>query len=243
MAKISAKDGIILVGGYNVGFDAASYEIAHNVEMLDATGFGEGWQNYVAGKYTGQMSVNFFWNAVTGRANAGLIPLSAGQNVTIIPEGYALGNQCWSMYAANGNFTPGGGANTMLTAGNIVFNSTGVDAGPLPSVVLAHAEISNTATGTGFLDPANDAVTARCTGTLHVWTACATDTYSFKIQHSDTLGSGYADLVTFTLNGTSATSQNVDVASGTINKYRRTLVTRLTGAGQTLGYSITFWRA
>jgi hypothetical protein len=242
MPKISAKSGVILVGGYNVGFDAASYETDHSVQLLDATGFGETWQNYVPGMYTGQMSVNMMWNETTGRANDALLPLSAGHNVTIIPEGYTLGNACLSMYALTANFTPGGANSALLSAGNIVFQTAVDDGGPLPSVVLQHGEITNTLTGTGFVDPTNDAVTARCRGTLHIWTACATDRYVIKIQHSDTLGSNYADLITFTANGSAVTSEVKAVASGTINKFRRVLATR-TGAGQTLGLSVSFWHS
>ncbi len=243
MPKVSAKDGIIVVGGYNVGFDAASYEIDHSVEMLDITGFGEGWQNYAPGKFTGQMSVNFFWNEATGRSNDALMPLSAGQNVTIIPEGYTLGNACLSMYATDANFTPGGGANTVLSSGNIVFQTAAIDGGPLPSVVLAHATITATTTGTGFPDSTGAQVTARCRGTLHIWTACAADTYVVKIQHCATLGGAYADLLTFTANGSAVTSEVQTKASGAIDIYRRVLATRTGAAANPFGYTVTFWHA
>ena len=240
MPKVSAKDGIIVVGGYNVGFDAASYETDYSVETLDITGFGEGWQNYAPGKFTGQMSVNFFWNETTGRSNDALMPLSAGQAVTVIPEGWLLGNKCLSMWATTQNFSPNGGANTVLSAGNVVFQSTGVDAGPLPSVVLQHGTITATTTGTGYPDDTGAQVTARCRGTLHIWTACASDTHVIKIQHCSTLGGAYADLLTFTANGTAVTSEVQTKTSGAIDIYRRVLITK-TGAAQTLGLTVTFW--
>ena len=243
MPKVSAKDGIILVGGYNIGFDAASYEIDHSVETLDITGFGEGWQNYAPGKYTGQMSVNFFWNETAGRANDALIPLSAGQAVTIIPEAYVLGNACVSMWATTANFSPNGGANTVLSAGNIVFKTTGVDGGPLPSYALAHDTITATTTGTGFADPTGAQVTARCRGTLHIWTACAADTYVVKIQDCATIDGVYADLITFTANGSAVTSEVQAVASGTIDIYRRVLATRTGAAANPFSFSVTFWHS
>lgn len=241
MPKVSAKNGVIVVGGYNIGFDAASYDINHSVEALDVTGFGDGWQNYVPGKFTGEMTVNFFWNETTGRANDALLPLSSGHGVTIIPEGYTLGNAALSMWATTANFTPSGGANTVLSAGNIVFNSTGVDAGPLPSVALAHGTITTTTTGTGFPDSTGAQVTARCSGLLHIWTACAADTYVVKVQHCATIDGVYADLLTFTANGSAVTSELKTAASGAINIYRRVLATRTGAAANPFGYTVTFW--
>ncbi len=243
MPKVSAKNGIIVVGGYNVGFDAASYDTDYSVETLDITGFGEGWQNYTPGKFTGQMAVNFFWNDVASRANDALIPLSSGQAVTVIPEGWTLGNACLSMWAMNANYGPSGGANTVLSAGNVVFQTNGVDGGPLPAHVLQHGTITNTLTGTGFLDDADAPATARCAGVLHIWTACAADTYLVKIQHSDALAGVYADLVTFTMNASVIGSEIIHVSSGVINKYRRVLATRTGAAGNNFGFTVSFWHA
>jgi len=243
MPKVSAKNGVIVIGGYNVGFDAASYEIDHSVQMLDITGFGEGWVNYAPGMYTGQMSLNMFWNETAGRANDALLPLSAGQNVSVIPEGYTLGNACLSMYATNINFTPGGANSAALMAGNIVFQTAVTDGGPLPSVALAHATITETTTGTGFPDATGAQVTARCRGTLHIWIACAADTYVVKIQHCSTIGGAYADLITFTANGSAVTSEVQAVASGTIDIYRRVLATCTGGNNNPFGYTVTFWHS
>lgn len=243
MPKVSAKDGIIVVGGYNIGFDAASYDTDYSIEPLDITGFGEGWQNYVPGKFTGQMSVNFFWNETAGRANDALLPLSAGHAVTVIPESYVLGNACLSMWATTANFSPSGGANTVLSAGNIVFQSTGVDAGPLPSIALQHGTITATTTGTGFAYPATGApATARCRGTLHIWTATASDTHVIKIQHCATIGGVYADLLTFAATGTTVTSEVQSKVSGTIEEFKRVLITK-TGAAQPLGLTVTYWQS
>lgn len=242
MAKISAKNGILVVGGYSLSVFAGQYTIEAGQDVIDITGFTDGWHNFIPGNYTGSMSVNFYWDKDTNSVNAAMIGM-AKKCVTIMPEGYALGNPAFSIYSEQDRFSPSGDPSAALMLNSVQFLTSGVDGGPLPSVALAHATITNTTTGTGWDDPTAGAVTARCAGVLHVWTPTSTDTYVVKIQHSTTLGSGYADLITFTLNGTARNSEKVTAASGTINRYRRVLATRTGSAGDSFGYTVTFWHS
>jgi hypothetical protein len=241
MAKVSAKNGIILIGGHNQSVWSASYDIDYSSDIIDVTGFAETWHNFIPGEHLGQMSINMFWDK-DEYGFTDLKPLGA-KCVTVMPEGYALGNPCFTMQAINANYTPSGAAGGAIMIGNIVFQGNGVDAGPLPAVALAHELITNTSTGTGFVDASGGAVTQRCAGVLHVWDLCATDTYVVKIQHCATIGGVYADLITFTLNGSAFGSEKVAVASGVIQPYRRVLATRTGAAGDSFGYSVAFWHA
>jgi len=118
-------------------------------------------------------------------------------------------------------------------------NNEGVEDG----YALAHGTITATTTGTGFDDLTDAAATAKSAGALHVWGATTTDTYVVKIQHSTSLGSGYSDLITFTLDGSALGSERVAVASGTVNRYRRVVATRTGSAGDSFGFSVHFWRS
>jgi len=241
MPKISAKNGLIIIGGYHLSTQSASYELDAGVEPLEVTGFTEGWKNYIAGLYTGQMSINAYWDTTANTTVAALKSLGK-KCVTVIPDGWVLGNPSITMYAEQENFTPGAAANAVLMSGNIRFSTSDPDGGPLLGVALQHGEITNTLTGTGFVDPSAGQVTKKCAGVLHIWTPTATDTYVIKIQHCDTINGVYADLIAFTLNGTARGSEMVKVASGDIEQYRRVLATR-TGGGQTLGFTVSFWHA
>ena len=242
MTKISAKDGIIVAGGYLLSPSAASYEVNAGNTMVEVTGFTDGWRNYISGTYEGDLAINFFWDSASNNVVDALKGLSK-KRVTVIPDGYALGNPAISIESEQEFFNPGASPTGALSVGNIRFMTSSADGGPLLGWALAHGTITTTTTGTGFDDPTGGAVTARCAGVYHVWTPTSTDTYVVKIQHSTTLGSGYADLVTFVRDGTARGSEKVDVASGTINRYRRVVATRTGAAGDSFGFTVTFWHS
>ncbi len=241
MSKLSAKDAIILVNGYNFSTYFMSFEAIADVNKIDVTGFGDGSKNYIPGQLSGAINGPVLWDSAVAKIQAALSSRPTG-HVTILPEGYALGNQSLSLPFMQGNYQPKGAPDSAIEVGTLNFMSYGDNKGLEFGWALAHATITTTTTGTGSLDPTDDAVTASCSGTLHIWTAPAADRYVVKIQHSTALGSGYADLVTFTLDGSVIGSERVTVASGVINKYRRVLATRTGTGGNDFGFSVHFWR-
>lgn len=239
MSKISAKNGIILVNGYNFSTYFSSFDVENSVNPKDVTGFGDGSKNYIPTIKTGKISGDALWDADASKTHLVLKSLPTG-HVTIIPEGYTLGAPSNSLPFMSNKYMPKGAPDDVLKIGKLEFESYGVNAGVENGVILAHATITTTTTGTGVDDPSGAAVTAACSATLHIWDAVATDTYVIKVQHSTLLGSGYADLITFTLNGSTLTSERVAVASGTINRYRRVVATCTGSNGETLGYTVHF---
>ena len=244
MAKIIGKNAIILVGGYQLSSLFSSYETrGPSVKSVDVTGFTDGCENYLPGISTAEMTLNGYWDNAAGSLNDALKGLGT-KNVSILPEGYILGAPSLSMSALQTTFNPGGNVGDAIQIGSIQFLQSGATIpGALSGWALQHGTITNTLTGTGYDDPSAGAVTAACAGVLHIWQACATDTYLVKIQHSTTLGSGYTDLITFTLNGSAIGSEAVTVASGTVNRYRRVIATRTGAAGNAFGFSVMFWHA
>lgn len=244
MAKVSAKDAIVLVNGYRLSSSFTQFDALAGVEPVEVTGFTEQSHNFIPGLFNSHISVAGLWDNVAGGVNDALKGLSSNKIVTILPEGYpAVGAGSLSLPYMQENFNPAGSPNTAVTLGSIGFSTYGSNNGLEYGVALQHGSITTTTTGTGVLDSTNAAVTAACAGSLHVWGITATDTYVIKIQHSTTLGSGYADLITFTLNGTALNSERIAVVSGTINKYRRVLATRTGAAGDTLSFTVHFWHA
>lgn len=239
MSKVSAKNGIVLIGGYNLSTYAMDYEITDTIDPIDVTGLSDGVNNFIPGERVASMTANILWDSAANTVHAAMASLPVS-NVTIMPEGYALGNPTFSLPAMQGNYSPSGSPSTAISVGAIAWSSSGDNKGIEHGYALAHGTITTTTTGTGFVDISGGAVTAACSGTLHIWTPTSTDTYVVKIQHSTTLGGTYADLVTFTLNGTARGSERIAVASGTINAYRRVLATRTGSAGDSFGFSVHF---
>jgi hypothetical protein len=241
MAKISAKNSIILINGYNFSTYATAYEASHDTGMIDVTGFTEGGQNFIPGLPVGHLSADVLWDSTATVGIHAVLASMPNGAITILPEGYVLGNPSISMPFTQGNYSPSGEPAGAVKAGTLNFEAYGgTNVGVEAGWVLAHETIAATTTGTGFVDPAGAHVHGICGGTLHIWTPCASDTYVVKIQHCATIGGAYADLITFTANGSARTVERQVIATGQIEQYRRVLATR-TGAGQNFGYTVHFW--
>lgn len=239
MAKVSAKNTIILVNGYSLSTYFTAYEGESSAGKISVQGFTDGSENSIPGLPTAHLQGDVLWDKTANTSFPLFRTLPTG-HITLIPEGYVLGNNTISLPFMQGNYMVKGNPAGAIELGTINFESYGNNVGIEQGWALHHGIITTTTTGTGFDDPSGGAVTATCSGTLHIWDATTTDTYVVKIQHSTTLGSGYSDLITFVANGTSVTSERIAVASGTINRYRRVLATRTGSAGDTFGFSVHF---
>jgi hypothetical protein len=243
MTKYSGKNAIVLINGYNFSTFASSFETMQDAGKIDVTGFTDGSQNFIPGLPSATINANLFWDSTANSVHAALASPTTG-NVTIMPLGYTLGNPTLSMPFMQGNYSPNGTPTGAVTVGTLAFESYGgTSRGVENGQALAHATITNTTTGTGFIDESGAAVTAVCSGTLHIWTPCAADTYAVTIEHSDSLATGYSTLITFTLNGSARASERIVVASGSVKPYRRVVATRTGAAGNQFGYSVHFAHA
>lgn len=243
MAKVSAKNAIILVNGYAFSPYAAAYSAEHNTGMIDVTGFTDAGQNFIPGLASAKLGIDMFWDStVTTGVNAIMQPMGNGV-VTLLPEGYpALGANTISMPFQQGNYSPQGEIAGAIKLGTLDFEGYGSTFQGIEfGWCLAHGTITATTTGTGFVDPAAAHVHGICGATLHIWTACAADTYVVKVQHCATLAGAYTDLVTFVANGSAVTVERQVIATGQIEQYRRVLATRTGSAGNPFGYTVHFW--
>jgi hypothetical protein len=242
MAKIAAKNSIILIGGYNLSTYATAYETQANVNPIDVTGFTDGCKNFIPGLQSAVILTDVLWSSTAGATHAALKDF-ASANVTILPEGYALGNMSISLPYVQANYSPKGTPDSAISVGSINFVSRGDNEGVEHGKVLAHATITDTATGTAYELNSSGDVSASYSGTLHVWSLCAADTYVVKIQTCETTGGTWDDIVTFTMNGSAIGSERIATATGTVHKYVRALATRTGSAGNSFGYSVHFWQS
>lgn len=243
MAKVSAKDAIILIKGYNLSTYGTAYETDTNMNPIDVTGFTDGSKNFIPGNKTASIKADLLYDSAALKSHAALKSLGTGV-VTILPEGSTLGNPSISMPYMQGNYTPKGDPNSAISVGTIEFLNYGNTAGIDYGNVLAHISTTDTYTGTEWDDATNGSVTKACAGTLQVWTptASSTDTYTFTIEHSTTTtSSDYVTLLTFDATGATRTAERKTVASGNINRYRRAVATKLANAYGDIGFTITFW--
>jgi hypothetical protein len=245
MSKVSAKNAVILIGGYNLSTYLTNYEVQENQNPIDMTGFTDGAQNYIPGLPTANITGSAMWDNSTDTATPVLksyTGTTTDGHVTILLEGGTAGNASVSMPFTLGGITPSGSPTGGIMLGTLNFSSYGDNEGVENGQVLHHGEVTNSTTDEGVLDALSDgAVTARCSATLHIWKACASDTYAVAVEDSDDCAV-YANLLTFTLTGAAVGSERIEVASDTLNKYRRVVATRTGSAGDSFGFSVHFWR-
>lgn len=240
MAKQSAKNGLVLIGGYNFSAQSLQWDSVLNSNPSDVTGFGDGSHNSINGLKSGEMTVNMLWDS--SDKTELMEPTTMAANVTIVPGGYSLGAVSLSMpfYQANSDIS-GAASGDAIQAGSVKFVNRGT-AGLELGQILHHSAVTVSTTDTGVTDPnqALQEITAKCAGVLHVWQACAADTYAVEIQES-TDDVTYATLISFTLNGSALGSERVERASANLEPYRRVVATRTGGAGDSFGFSVHFW--
>lgn len=242
MAKISAKDATILISGYSLSTLFTSFEAKMGVGQIEVTGFGDGSHNYIPGIHAGAINMDGIWDKDANKTVDVLGALGAG-HVTIIPVTYSLGCSSLSMPYNQSNFAPAGSSSSAIQIGKIDFQLIGARSFVEYGRMLAHQTITATLTGSSNRDIGQaDLTTCESSGTLHIWDSCPSDTYEVKIQHSTDGSSGWTDLITFTLDGSTIGSERIVVAAGALKQYRRVVATRTGSAGDNFGFSVHFWR-
>lgn len=246
MAKISSKNGVIVIGGYLLSTFSSSFDTEMAVEAIEVTGFGDGCKNYIPGVKEGKITLNVLWDSAVGSVHTAIYD-HGDKHVTLIPEGYSAGAASLSLDTTQVNYNPTGNPSSDIQAGSIEFVSTNDNPGLERGEALFHGVITNSTDGTAVDDRSGAAQSVDCSGTLHVWTGtgAGNDEYEVKIQHRDDPLDPWVDLVTFTLDGTVIGSERVVVpfVATDVERYRRVEATRTVGvAGDDFGFTVHFWR-
>ncbi len=223
----------IYVGGYDLSGDARSFgSLDNGYEEADMTGWSEAQRNVLAagGRMVGIRAFQALMNDLAGQSlpilqNAGVVERvslhlgslaepAIGDPAYLMPAVQMGDRVTWDGGAAalQGDFLPQGGIaspNIDQPWGHVLYPKTALAA------TTNGASINNGAASTkgGY-------------ALLHIL-ASSGGSWTFKVQHS-TNDVAWVDLITFTANGSTITSELGSVA-GTINQYARFQATRVSG--------------
>jgi hypothetical protein len=208
---------------------------------LDLVAFGDGSENSGPGVPRGEANIVTFLDPATDQSHDALKT----------PGGYT-DKVFMALFGNNATPTIGDGAFALLAKefqytvpvavkSAVIANAKFLGAGYKPDVngvVLANTTITAT---TNFTSVDNAASSANgASGYLQVLTPTSTDTYVVKIQHS-TDNNVWADLITFTLNGSVRGSERI-AATGTVNRYVRAQATRTGAAADSFKLAVVIAR-
>jgi hypothetical protein len=233
----------IIVQGDDISGDMRAINaFGATFEQADATGWSNGTRQWL----TGQANVMLDGlTAIFNNAPGGIGPAYKGSHTRLsamnavyasvfvgIRAAPAIGNPSFSAGFGQHEYTVNGdvnGSDPVMLGANFYQTAELLEATAVWGVCLANGtELSGT-TNNGSVD--NGAATsAGYIAILHVTQttgAIGSNTWAFKIEHS-TNDSTWADLATFTLNGSALAVERAE-ASGTVNRYVRFVATRTAG--------------
>lgn len=238
MTAQRAKHTKVWIEGYHLSTRLNDIKPSCNFDEVEASGFSQD-KGYVKGQADASMGLDGFFSEDTGSTHEALktagtdgnriITLALGANAAPV-----LGDPTCSLLAEQFNYQP-----TSDLKGVIAVHADMKAKGkPLEfGILLADATI--TATGQQSSVDNGAASSNGGVGYLHILGLSAGDTITVKIQHS-TDNSTWADLITFTLDGTALDAERVEV-TGTVNRYVRASYT-VTGSSISFPIAVAFVR-
>ena len=227
-------------------FDLTSYftdtSIALDNDVSETTAFGDTNKSFILGTRGGTLSMSGMWAADTDGSDEALQALLGNATTPIITvrEGaaaigsraviaqanetsYAITNPIADVVTVSADFecTPNQVSNlTFALAGGVQLTA---------GASIAHGSLGNLSSVDNGASSANGGA-----GTLHVPTNTVNGNTTIKIQHSANDAS-WADLISFTVVGSSAKTSEIKAVSGTVNRYLRASASTAGSSG-----SITF---
>ena len=239
MGKISGCYTRILVGGYNLSPVSNNLEIGHAFDTHDVAGF-ECIHHFIPGQEMISFTHGGLFEQDTAHA---ALKVTGGEQMvtTLVGQNAApvVGDPAHIFYSWEGqyNVSP---ATSAAVPFNAAYMAKGDRAGGWGIALAPIITITNTTDGTGVDNGAGTSNGG--IASLHVLLAAATDTYVVKVQHS-TDDITYADLATFSLDGSAIGAEFELVAAGTtVNRYVRYQATRTGSAGDDLTLAVAFAR-
>jgi hypothetical protein len=208
---------------------------------LDLAAFGDGSENSGPGVPRGEANIVTFLDPATNQSHDALkTPGGYTDKVFMAFFGNnaapTIGDGAFALLAKEFQYTT-----PVVVKNAVIANAKFLGAGYKPDVngvVLANTTITAT---TNFTSVDNGASSADgASGYLQVLTPTATDTYEVKIQDSPD-DSTWADLGTFTLDGSARGSERIAV-TGTVDRYLRAVATRTGAAADSFKLAVVIAR-
>lgn len=227
-------------------FDLTSYFTDSSVslenEVSETTAFGDANKTFITGLRAGTLSLSGLWAADTDGSDEELQALLGNATTPIITirEGSAsIGSRAIIAQANETSYaitSPVADVHTISAefecTPNQVSNLTFALAGGVQLTAgasIAHGSLGNLSSVDNGASSANGGA-----GTLHVPTNTVNGNTTIKIQHSAN-NSTWADLISFTVVGSTAKTSEIKAVSGTVNRYLRATASTAGSSG-----SITF---
>ena len=239
MAKTSGHHAKVLVGGYDLSALSNNLEIGEQYDAHDVAGF-EAVHHFVPGQKTTTFTHQGLFEQGTAHAalkapgGSAVITALVGQNAAP-----AVGDPVFLFNTYQGNYSvqPSNAAAVPFSA---EYHGQSDSHSRWGVALTPPVTITDTTQGTSVDHGASSSNGG--IATLHVLTAAATDTYSVKVRHSPD-DSTWADLVTFTLDGSAIGGEFQTVAAGTtVDRYLRYEATRTGAAGDDFELAVAFAR-
>jgi len=227
-------------------FDLSSYFNDVNVTLdndtAETTAFGDTNKSFILGTRGGTLSMSGMWAADTDGSDEELQALLGNATtpiLTIRQGAAAIGSRAIIAQANETNYAISNPVADVSTISadfectpNQVSNLTFALAGGVQLTAgasIAHGSLGDLSSVDNAASSANGGA-----GTLHVPTNTVGGNTTIKIQHSAN-NSSWADLISFTVVGSSAKTSEIKAVSGTVNRYLRATASTAGSSG-----SITF---
>ena len=227
----------LYVGGYDLSGDSRTFSSLDNFfDEADLTGWNEAVYNFLAGspRHTGVRGYQALLNdTASSGAHSLLKQVAATPNTNRLSLLFgggaapAIADPAYIMASAQmGDVRGLEGLSPILTCDFLpdAAQFTNVEENPFGVVLHPATSLSATTNGTSVNNGGSSANGGHAN--LHI-TVTSGGTWAFKIQHSPN-DSAWADLITFTADGSAITSEQGNV-SGTIDQYTRFVATRTSG--------------
>jgi hypothetical protein len=246
MAFVHGKDGKVMMNYASVSADIRQWSAMFKRNYADTTALQDGGVKNILGHHEGTISAQGHFDSsasrliqiITDAANAGaanLVNTDNGMNVTILPEGDAIGSPAIFGACDIEEFEVESEVDDAVKVSFEGMADNMVDMGVSLHALGAESADANHTSVDNLASTANGGAAM-----LHVTSVSASDSIIVKVQHSvdDAV---WADLITFT-SFTAVGSERKELAAGTtVNRYVRA-VTDVTGASVSISYQMSFAR-
>ena len=223
----------IYVGGYDLSGDARTFSgLDNKVDAVDFTGWSNAVRQFLGNmRMVGVRGFQAFANDVTGGAFAVLKDSDVDAALSILfgsNAAPAAGNTAYLLdsiqIGSDSTFEGGAG----VIQGDFLIDAAGGSGGsnPLGYVLLPSTSLSSTTNGT-TVDTESGSTTVGYSANIHIIATSSGD-YAFKIQDS-TNGSSWADLASFSIDGSAIASEHISSVTAQVDRYVRFVATKTAG--------------
>lgn len=126
MGKVSAKGAVVTINSQDFSTYTESYEIEWAKDIVEVTGFTNGWRNYIPGMPIVGFTINMLWDAT---ATTGVFPILVAMMATaatcsIVPE--SGGPSFSGTFICDGIHPSGSASSGAISMGSVHFSASGV---------------------------------------------------------------------------------------------------------------------